>query len=88
MCSYYRRFIPNSSAIAKPLIRLTKKLAKFEMSKECQTAFDFLKEILTTVPLVAYPDTSKSYILCTDASDDCIGGCMPRTRYTRGDEIK
>ena len=61
MCSYYRRFIPNFSAIAKPFIRLTKKFAKFEWNKECQAAFDFLKESLTTVPVLAYPDTSKPY---------------------------
>ena len=29
ICSYYRRFIPNFKAIVKPLIRLTKKFAKF-----------------------------------------------------------
>ena len=76
MCSYYRRFIPNFSAIAKPLINLTKKFKKFEWTKECQIAFHFLKESLTTVPLLAYPDTSKLYILYTDASDDCIGACL------------
>ena len=44
--------------------------------KECQIAFDFLEESLTTVPLLAYPDTSKPYILYTDASDDCTGACL------------
>ena len=39
MCSSYRRFIPNFSAIGKPLIRLTKKFAKFEWSKEGQCQF-------------------------------------------------
>ena len=29
MCSYYRRFIPNFSAIAEPLIQLTRKYARF-----------------------------------------------------------
>ena len=43
MCSYYRWFIQNFSAIVKPLIWLTKKFTKFEWSKECQAAFDFLK---------------------------------------------
>ena len=43
MCSYYRRFTPNFSAIAKPFINLTKKFAKFEWTKECQIDFDFLK---------------------------------------------
>ena len=76
MCSYYRRFIQNFSAIAKPLINLTKKFAKFEWTEEWQIAFDFLKENLTTVPLLAYPDTSKPCILYTDASDDCIGACL------------
>ena len=76
MCSYYRRFIPNFSAMAKPLINLMKKFAKFEWTKECQIAFDFLKESLSTVPLLAYPDTSKSYILYTDASHDCTGACL------------
>ena len=31
---------------------------------------------LSTVPLLAYPDTSKTYILYTDTSDDCIGACL------------
>ena len=76
MCSYYRRFIPNFSAKAKLLIKLTRKFAKFEWNKECQAAFDHLKECLTTSPLLSYPDTSKPYILYTDVSDDCIGACL------------
>ena len=76
MCSYYRRFVPNFSAIAKPLLRLTKKFAQFEWSKECQAAFDFLKDSLTTVPILAYPDISKPFILYSDARDDCIGACL------------
>ena len=55
MCRYYRRFIPNSSAIAKALIRLTKKFAKFEWSKGCQAAFDFFKR---------EPNDSASFSLC------------------------
>ena len=55
MCSYYRKFIPNFLAIAKPLIRLTKKFAKYEWSKKYQAAFDFLKETLTSVPVFSLP---------------------------------
>ena len=75
MCSYYR-FIPNFSAKAKPLIKLTGKCAKFKWNKESQAAFGHLKECLTTSPLLSYPDTSKPYILYTDAGDDCIGACL------------
>ena len=76
MCSYHRWFIPNFSEIAIPLIKLTKKFAKFVWSEECQVAFEFLKTTLTTVPVLGYPDVNKPYILYTDASDNCIGACL------------
>ena len=84
MCSYYRRFILNFSGIAEPLIQLTKKYARFSWNEECQTAFDFLKDSLTTVPLLVYPDTNKPYVLYTDASDYCIGACL--TQMVEGEE--
>ena len=59
MCSYYRHFIPNFSEIAIPLIKLTKKFAKFVWSQECQVAFEFLKTSLTAVPVLGYPDVNK-----------------------------
>ena len=86
MCSYYRRFVPNFSKIAEPLIDLTKKCARFKWTSECQTAFDFLKESLTVVPLLAYPDTNKPYVLYTDASNNCIGACL--TQKTDNEEEK
>ena len=46
------------------------------MVKESQTSFEFLKESLTTVLLLPHPDTSKSYIFYTDASEECIGACL------------
>ena len=41
--------------------------------KSAKLPLIFCKESLTTVPVLAYPDTSKPYILYTDASVDCIG---------------
>eukprot|EP00105_Crassostrea_gigas_P025107 XP_011445573.1 PREDICTED: uncharacterized protein LOC105340996 [Crassostrea gigas] len=43
-------------------------------------------ESLTVVPLLAYPDTNKPYILYTDASDNCIGACL--TQKTKEGEDK
>ena len=83
ICSYYRRFNPNFSAIAKLLIRLTKKFAKFYWSKECQAGFNFIKDSLTAVPVLAYPDTRKPYILYTDSSDDFIGVCLCQEQDTQ-----
>ena len=85
VCSCHRWFIPHFSVIAKPLIRLTKKFGKFEWSKEFQGAFDFLKETLTTVPVLAYPTTSKTYILYTDASDGNTGACLCQEQDTQGE---
>ena len=86
MCSYYRRYIPNFSKIAEPLIELTKKYARFKWTPNCQSAFDYLKDSLTVVPLLAYPDINKPYVLYTDASNNCIGACL--TQKTDEDEEK
>ena len=48
MCSYYRRFLPNFSQIAEPIIMLTRKNAHFKWSDVHQKAFEFLKESLVT----------------------------------------
>ena len=76
MCSYYRRFIPNFSEIAEPIISLTRKYARFSWSNECQKSFDYLKQSITVVLLLAYPDTNKPYTLYKDASNSCIGACL------------
>ena len=72
----YRRFIPAFSSIATPLIELTKKHAKFKWSEESQRSFEALKDQLTAIPLLIYPDLSKPMVLYTDASDQCIGACL------------
>ena len=76
MTSYYRRFIPNFSSIAECLIALTRKHARFVWKDEHQQAFDYLKDSLTVVPLLSYPDPNLPYVLYTDASNNCVGGCL------------
>ena len=73
---YYRRFIPAFSRLAGPLISLTKKYARFRWTEDYQHAFEALKDQLTAVPLLAYPDFSKLMVLYTDASDRCIGAVL------------
>ena len=76
MLSYYRRYLPNFSEIASPLIDLTKRYAKFSWTPQCQRAFDYLKDSLSVIPLLYYPDPNKGYVLYVDASDTCIGCCL------------
>ena len=76
MSGWYRRFIPNFSKIAEPIVALTRKYSRFKWTNECQKAFEYLKESLSTIPLLAYPDPNRPYILYTDASDTCVGACL------------
>lgn len=68
LCSYFRRFVRNFSIIARPLYDLTKKEAMFNFDKNCQLAFEKLKNLLTTSPILCIYDPSKETELHTDAS--------------------
>lgn len=55
LASYYRRFIPNFAKVSGPLHLLTKKSVRFEWTVQCQEAFELLKELLCSAPVLAYP---------------------------------
>ena len=76
LCSYYRRFVRNFSAIASPLHALTQKGALFRWTAECEDAFQSLKHALTNPPIVAHPVFTQPFLLYTDASQDCIGAML------------
>lgn len=76
LAGYYRRFIPNFSKITKPMTSLLKKDVPFVWGSDQQQAFDTCKNILTTTPLLQYPDFSKEFVLTTDASLHAIGAIL------------
>ena len=76
LASYYRRFIPNFSKVAGPLYALTKKNAELSWTPKCKEVFENLKELLTTTPVLAFPEFSHSFILETDASGDGLGAVL------------
>jgi len=80
LAGYYRRHVPNFAGLAKPLTTLTKKDVPFVWTHECQQAFDELKRILSTEPLLIYPDFSQSYIVACDASTKAIGAVLSQLR--------
>ena len=73
---YYRRFIQGFAQLAKPLHRLTERNFPFTWTDECQTAFDNLRQKLTSTPILAYPNFEKPFILDTDASNTGIGAVL------------
>lgn len=73
LSGYYRRFVPNYGKISKPLTSLLKKDVDFQWSDLCQKAFEDLKAILITEPLLQYPDFTRAFNLTCDASNYSIG---------------
>lgn len=72
LVNYFRRFIPNHSRITSPLYHLTKKSVPYQKGEEAQLAFEAIKQLLVSPPVLAYPDPDKAYELISDAS---ITGC-------------
>ena len=73
MCNWYRRFILNFSFIAAPLFDLLAKDEPFVWSNKCEIAFQELKKILTSFPILRPPDFSREFILYADACAYAIG---------------
>jgi hypothetical protein len=68
LAGYYCRFIPNFSKIAKPITDLLKKEEKYVWNAKHDEAFQTLKKLLTTSPVLAQPDITKSFDVYCDAS--------------------
>ncbi len=76
LSSYYRRFVPVFAKVAGPLHMLTRADVPFFWSESCQDALMQLKTLLTTPPVLAYPDFSRSFVLHTDASGKGLGAVL------------
>ena len=71
---WYRKFIKNFREQARPLTKLLEKNATFIWNKEQEDAFTFLKNCLTTAPVLAHPKPNVEFVVTTDASSVGIGG--------------
>jgi hypothetical protein len=68
LAGYYHRFIPDFSKIVKPITSLLKNDTKFNWSSRCNEAFEQLKVLLTTAPVLAQADIEKPFDVYCDAS--------------------
>jgi hypothetical protein len=76
LASYYRKFIRNFAHMARPLTALTAKSVPFRWQQEQQTAFDVLKQALSSPPVLTYPTSEGTFVLDTDASNNAIGAVL------------
>nr|XP_028952762.1 uncharacterized protein LOC114822524 [Malus domestica] len=70
---FYRRFIKDFSKISRPLCNLLAKDACFDFNADCHDAFNKLKDLLTSAPIITAPDWTLPFELMCDASDYVVG---------------
>lgn len=76
LADYYRKFIRFFAVIAKPLTSLLKKHIVFSWIATHQSAFDALKQALSSAPVLATPDFSKQFCIETDTCASGIGAVL------------
>ncbi|XP_027156016.1 uncharacterized protein LOC113756580 [Coffea eugenioides] len=73
---FCRRFIKDFSKIGAPLFRLLQKDVSFEFNEECKEAFEKLKKLLTSSPVIQPPDWNLPFEIMCDASDHSVGAVL------------
>ena len=76
MAGYYRRFCSNFATVTEPLTKLLSKKEKFNWSDQCEKAFEELKAMLQSAPVLTAPDFSSPFKLAVDASDVAAGAVL------------
>jgi len=76
LTNYYRRFIKDFAQVARPMNMLTRKDMKWQWGEEQQKAFDKLKRIFTTKPVLAVLDLDKEFRIEADASNYATRGVL------------
>ncbi|MCK8343021.1 hypothetical protein LXA62_18105, partial [Erwinia amylovora] len=71
------------SKISNPLCRLLQKDVAFDFNKECEKAFNHLKDMLTSAPIIVPPDWSLPFELICDASDYALGAVLGQRKDKR-----
>jgi hypothetical protein len=88
LLGYYSRFIAGFSKIAHPITSLQKKGIKFEWTFECEENFNLLKELLTSAPVLNIIDPNESFVVCTNACKEGLGGVLTQNGHVIGYESR
>jgi len=76
MAGYYRKYCQNFADVVCPLTNLLKKDVKFCWTESCQQAFNMVKTMLTSQPVLVMPDYTQPFKLLCDASDLGAGSIL------------
>jgi hypothetical protein len=70
---FYRHFIKDFSKVSRPLCSLLAKDAPFNFDEACHEAFQKLRSLLSSAPIMKPPDWSLPFEIMCDASDFAMG---------------
>lgn len=88
LSGYFRKFIPNYSTIARPLSNLLKKNVIFQFGLEQKAAFQTLKDMLSSRPVLNLFDPEAITELHTDASKYGLGASSCKKIKLMGNYIQ
>jgi hypothetical protein len=74
--NFYRDFIDNFSELSDPLTKLTRKAVAFVWNKEHENAFQALKELFISAPILAHWNPDLDTVLECDCSGYALGGTL------------
>lgn len=76
LTGYYRKFITNYRKIAKPLTELTNKEGFLLCNSASNATFEELKRVVTTAPILVYPNVTLPFDIECDASGNGVGAVL------------
>lgn len=76
LAGYYRSFCKNFSTVVAPLTNLLKGKTKFVWSSSCQAAFENVKALLCSAPVLTAPCLDKPFKVQVDASQLGAGAVL------------
>ena len=76
MVNYLKKFIPVLSELSEPLRRLCKSRVKWAWESEQQNAFEAIKQVIMTHPVLAYFDKTTKHTIKCDASKKGLGAVL------------
>ena len=78
LVSFYRIFIPQASELTGPISDLLKKPVREPLpwTDDLRSRFELLKQALSSSPVLRLPDSDKTFVLRTDASNYGLGAVL------------
>ncbi|CAM9441480.1 unnamed protein product, partial [Choristocarpus tenellus] len=74
--NFVRKYIPHLATATEPLVELIRHTHKIKWNRPQKTAFDECKRLLSTGPVLHFPDFSKDFFIHVDASNVGTGAFL------------